>query len=183
MCCRLSIAHRGRLHLGISEGCFHPACVGFLRGSSDKALSCTLVGPRHNTGSLFGGPTALKCRAFISYSHTDASGAKWLHRALETFRIDKELVGRETVSSVPLSLTIMAGLPRASMRVSSSRATRIPDSEVSATNARHSRVKSSTMAKIRKRLLQASASVGRQFNRSWCDSSRRDCRQNGWQPQ
>ena len=33
------------------------------------------------------------------------------------------------VSSVPLSLTTMAGLPRAAMRVSSSRATRIPDSE------------------------------------------------------
>src|SRR6476469_1579624 len=29
--------------------------------------------------------TALKYRAFISYSHADTNWAKWLHRALETF--------------------------------------------------------------------------------------------------
>ena len=37
------------------------------------------------------------------------------------------------VSSVPLSLTIMAGLPRVAMSASSSRATRSPESDVSAT--------------------------------------------------
>ena len=62
------------------------------------------------------------------------------------------------VSSVPLSLTTVAGLPRMAMRVSSSRATRMPDSEVSAASARQSRVKSSTIARMRKRLLSASAS-------------------------
>jgi hypothetical protein len=41
-------------------------------------------------------PFALKYRAFISYSHADTSWAKWLHRGLEGFRIDKDLVGRET---------------------------------------------------------------------------------------
>ena len=43
-------------------------------------------------------PIALKYRAFISYSHLDASWAKWLHRALESFAIDKDLVGRETAT-------------------------------------------------------------------------------------
>ena len=47
-------------------------------------------------------PTAFKYRAFISYSHADTPSAKWLHRALEGFRIDKDLVGRETaVGPVP----------------------------------------------------------------------------------
>src|SRR6476660_8774561 len=55
------------------------------------------------------------------------------------------------VSSLPLSLTIIFGLPRLTMRRSSSRATRKPESEVSATSARHSRVQSSTIARIRKR--------------------------------
>jgi hypothetical protein len=39
---------------------------------------------------------ALKYRAFISYSDADTSWAKWLHRALEGFTIDKDLVGRES---------------------------------------------------------------------------------------
>ncbi len=38
-------------------------------------------------------PSAFKYRAFISYSHADTSWAKWLHRALEGFTIDKDLVG------------------------------------------------------------------------------------------
>jgi hypothetical protein len=37
-----------------------------------------------------------KYRAFLSYSHSDTAWAKWLHRALETYRIDKDLIGRET---------------------------------------------------------------------------------------
>src|SRR5580692_11123355 len=37
-----------------------------------------------------------KYRAFLSYSHRDTGWAKWLHRALEGYRIDKDLVGRET---------------------------------------------------------------------------------------
>ena len=37
-----------------------------------------------------------KYRAFISYSHTDEKWATWLHRALETYKIPKHLVGKET---------------------------------------------------------------------------------------
>jgi formylglycine-generating enzyme required for sulfatase activity len=49
--------------------------------------------------------TALKYRAFISYSHADASWAKWLHRGLEAFRIDTDLMGRETsTGTIPKSL-------------------------------------------------------------------------------
>src|SRR5580692_2167480 len=38
----------------------------------------------------------LKYRAFLSYSHRDSAAAKRLHSRLEAFRIDKDLVGRET---------------------------------------------------------------------------------------
>src|SRR5262245_61548298 len=38
----------------------------------------------------------LKYRAFLSYSHSDARWAKWLHAALEGYRLDKELVGTRT---------------------------------------------------------------------------------------
>ena len=49
--------------------------------------------------------TALKYRAFISYSHADTAWAKWLHRGLESFRIDKDLAGRQTpLGPVPESL-------------------------------------------------------------------------------
>jgi len=50
-------------------------------------------------------PVALKYRAFISYSHADTPQAKWLHRGLEGFRIDGDLVGRETKNgAVPKTL-------------------------------------------------------------------------------
>ena len=50
-------------------------------------------------------PIALKYRAFISYSHVDTNWAKWLHRALEGFTIDKDLVGRETATgTIPKTL-------------------------------------------------------------------------------
>jgi tetratricopeptide (TPR) repeat protein len=45
-------------------------------------------------------PAAFKYRAFISYSHADTACAKWLHRALETFTMDKDLAGRETATGV-----------------------------------------------------------------------------------
>jgi hypothetical protein len=49
--------------------------------------------------------TALKYRAFLSYSHHDTWWAKWLHSGLETFRIDKDWVGRNTaVGLVPKTL-------------------------------------------------------------------------------
>ena len=50
-------------------------------------------------------PTAFKYRAFLSYSHADTVWAKWLHRSLEGFRIDKDLVGRATaMGPVPNTL-------------------------------------------------------------------------------
>jgi hypothetical protein len=49
--------------------------------------------------------TDLKYRAFLSYSHRDTAWAKWLHARLEGFRIDKELIGRDTpVGPVPNTL-------------------------------------------------------------------------------
>ena len=46
-----------------------------------------------------------KYRAFLSYSHRDTAWAKWLHARLEGFRIDKDLIGRETpVGPVPKTL-------------------------------------------------------------------------------
>ena len=51
---------------------------------------------------------AFKYRAFISYSHADTAWAKWLHRALESFTIDKDLVGRETATgAIPKALSIV----------------------------------------------------------------------------
>jgi hypothetical protein len=48
---------------------------------------------------------AYKYRAFISYSHANTAHAKWLHRGLESFRIDQDLVGRETATgTIPKSL-------------------------------------------------------------------------------
>src|SRR5215813_12395959 len=41
----------------------------------------------------------------MSYSHHDTAWAKWLHKALEDYRIDKDLVGRETPAGpVPKTL-------------------------------------------------------------------------------
>jgi hypothetical protein len=34
--------------------------------------------------------------AFISYSHADDEWAKWLHKSIETYRVPRKLVGRET---------------------------------------------------------------------------------------
>ena len=41
-------------------------------------------------------PVAFKYRAFISYSHADQDRAKWLHRAVDSFPIGKDLAGRFT---------------------------------------------------------------------------------------
>ncbi|MEZ5460443.1 TIR domain-containing protein [Dokdonella sp.] len=44
--------------------------------------------------------------AFISYSHTDASWGRWLHKALETYRVPRRLVGMPIAAgSVPARLT------------------------------------------------------------------------------
>jgi TIR domain len=61
-------------------------------------------------GRVLGGgrvaqPAAIKYRAFLSYSHRDKAWARWLHSALEGYRIDKDLVGRET-SAGPVPKTL-----------------------------------------------------------------------------
>ena len=44
--------------------------------------------------------------AFISYSHADERWSRWLHRALETYRVPKRLVGRATAHGpIPARLT------------------------------------------------------------------------------
>lgn len=50
-------------------------------------------------------PVVLKYRAFISHSHIDADWAKWLHRELENYRIDKDLAGCESaIGTIPKAL-------------------------------------------------------------------------------
>ena len=45
-------------------------------------------------------PSTASYRAFISYSHADQRQARWLHRALETYRVPGRLLGRETATGV-----------------------------------------------------------------------------------
>jgi len=46
--------------------------------------------------------TELRYRAYISYSHKDEAWAAWLHRALESYRVPRNLVGtRTSVGEVP----------------------------------------------------------------------------------
>lgn len=40
-------------------------------------------------------PDARRYRAFISYSHADEAGARWLMRRLETYRVPRRLVGTD----------------------------------------------------------------------------------------
>jgi hypothetical protein len=48
---------------------------------------------------------AFKYRAFLSYSHADMSWAKWLHKTVEGYLVDKDMVGRETAyGPVPKTL-------------------------------------------------------------------------------
>lgn len=47
-----------------------------------------------------------KYNAFISYSHRDEEWARWLHKALETYRVPNRLVGRTTAAGpIPRRLT------------------------------------------------------------------------------
>ena len=38
----------------------------------------------------------MKYWAFISYSHTDREWGDWLHKVLETYRVPRRLIGRES---------------------------------------------------------------------------------------
>ena len=55
-------------------------------------------------------PAPFKYRAFLSYSHRDKAWGEWLHRALESYRIEKDLVGRAT-SVGPVPGTLRPRLP------------------------------------------------------------------------
>jgi len=50
-------------------------------------------------------PVPFKYRAFLSYSHRDQVWAKWLHAALESYRIDKDLSGRAAAAG-PIPKTL-----------------------------------------------------------------------------
>ena len=55
-----------------------------------------------NVSPTAGDPTY---RAFIAYSHQDEGWAKWLHQALETYRVPARLVGAQTeVGTIPRRL-------------------------------------------------------------------------------
>ena len=45
-------------------------------------------------------PVEFRYRAFISYSHADTKWANWLHGRLESFRIDRDLIGRQTAAGL-----------------------------------------------------------------------------------
>lgn len=48
----------------------------------------------------------IRYKAFLSYSHKDRSSAKWLHNALETYKVPRHLAGRKTLTGkVPARLT------------------------------------------------------------------------------
>ena len=68
---------------------------------------------------------------------------------------------------MPLSLTTECGLPRNPISAVSSRATLTPDSDVSATSVRHSRVKSSTTVRMRNRRPQAGLSDTKSRLQRW----------------
>lgn len=52
------------------------------------------------------GIAACQYRAFIAYSHRDDLWARWLHKTLETYRVPRRLVGRETaIGVIPRRLT------------------------------------------------------------------------------
>jgi eukaryotic-like serine/threonine-protein kinase len=49
---------------------------------------------------------AFRYRAFLCYSHQDRGWAEWLHTALETYRVPRYLIGRETAAgAIPRRLT------------------------------------------------------------------------------
>jgi tetratricopeptide (TPR) repeat protein len=46
------------------------------------------------------GATSFRYRAFLSYSHRDETWARWLHRAIEGYRVPSRLVGTATAAGV-----------------------------------------------------------------------------------
>ena len=64
-----------------------------LSDSSDTPSAPGDPPPTHAPGAP--GAGAREFAAFISYSHTDIATARWLHRAIETYRVPRALVGQE----------------------------------------------------------------------------------------
>lgn len=69
--------------------------------SRGRSWSISSNGTRRGTCRLTNGDGGNKSQywAFISYSHRDAEWARWLHRAIETYRVPHRLVGRENSAS------------------------------------------------------------------------------------
>ena len=65
------------------------------RVSCDTNLPMTM-----GVGGSMPTPVDFKYHAFLSYAHADVRRAKWLHSQLEGFRIDVDLVGRQTSRGV-----------------------------------------------------------------------------------
>jgi hypothetical protein len=78
-----------------------------------------------------GDPAAIRYRAFLSYSPRDSAWSKWLQRALESFRIDTDLIGRET----PVGLVPKMLRPIFRGREDFSGGPRLPDATVAALDA------------------------------------------------
>jgi tetratricopeptide (TPR) repeat protein len=74
---------------------------------------------------------AIRYRAFLSYSHRDTAWSKWLQRALERFRIGRDLVGRAT----PAGLVPKTLRPIFRDREDFSGGSRLPDATVAALHA------------------------------------------------
>jgi hypothetical protein len=78
-------------------------CLAFLKSSANLNPNAQVVSPVG--GEIVAEPAASRYRAFLSYTHHDTAWAKWLLKALESYRVDKDLVGRDTlVGPVPRTL-------------------------------------------------------------------------------
>ena len=50
----------------------------------------------YSSGADVAGHAQFKFSAFLSYAHADARWGTWLHKRLEGYKLDRELVGRVT---------------------------------------------------------------------------------------
>ena len=76
-------------------------------------------------------PGAIRYRAFLSYSHRDTAWSKWLQRAIERFRVNRDLVGRVT----PAGLVPKTLRPIFRDREDFSGGPRLPDATIAALHA------------------------------------------------
>jgi MTH538 TIR-like domain (DUF1863) len=76
------------------------SCVGF-DGTDGRQVRAVKWGKNGVTAA-----SEPHYRAFISYSHADSAVATWLHRALESYHVPANLIGKETaIGPVPRRLT------------------------------------------------------------------------------